>query len=116
MIFLKISTQEIMFDADIRKMYPHTSFPPVLTDEVVQPLGIASVIDVDPPENTETEKVIQDGFVQVDGHWQPNWVFVDRFPSITLDDGTVLSAEQHKQMIDNLQQEGATNGAITNSQ
>jgi hypothetical protein len=74
-------TQKQVVENDFRVSHPNTTFPSVLTDEVIRPFGYALLhYDLPTPSATCYQKLIDAAPMEVDGKWQAQYETVDMSP------------------------------------
>jgi hypothetical protein len=69
-----------MYDDEFRRMYPDTSFPQVLTVELLNDYGADPVFEGPQPPLTENQWSKYDGVEQIDGKWYTKYIAVDYTP------------------------------------
>lgn len=73
-------TGSVMYDDEFRRMYPDTSFPQVLTVELLNDYGADPVFEGPQPTLTENQWSKYDGVEQIDGKWYTKYIAVDYTP------------------------------------
>lgn len=73
-------TGAVMYDDEFRRMYPDTSFPQVLTVELLNDYGADPVFEGPQPPLTENQWSKYDGVEQIDGKWYTKYIAVDYTP------------------------------------
>ena len=59
--------------SEIRSAFPQTSFPRVLTDEVISGFDILPVVKTEKPTPGPTKNVAEGAPVHIDGEWRQTW-------------------------------------------
>ncbi len=62
-------TGAVVTESELRAMHPNTSFPYVLTEELVNDLGADVVFEGPQPTATKYQVVYRDGVEQIEGKW-----------------------------------------------
>lgn len=70
-------TGAVIYDDEFRRMYPTTSFPPVLTVELLNDFGADPVMEGPQPTLTSDQYARYDGVEEIDGQWFTKYVAVD---------------------------------------
>ena len=70
--------------SEIKAANPNTSFPPVLTTDILKSLGYSPILFSEPPTpSSSTKIVVRDGAEKnYSGEWIQKWVEKDRFEDI----------------------------------
>ena len=74
-------TGAVVTESELRAMHPNTSFPYVLTEELVNDLGADVVFEGPQPTATKYQVVYRDGVEQIEGKWYTKYSVTD------MDDG-----------------------------
>lgn len=90
------ATGQLVTESEFRQLHPNTSFPAVLTPDIIVAFGADPVLKSPPPTPGEFEVVVLDGVVQdKKKNWVENWVVRPMFTEYTDDQGVVHTvAEQ----------------------
>jgi len=70
-------TGAVVYDNEFRAMYPDTSFPLVLTAELLNDFGADPVLEGPQPPLTENQYASYDGVEEISGQWFTKYVAVD---------------------------------------
>lgn len=70
-------TGEVVTESELRAMHPNTSFPYVLTEELVNDLGAEVVFEGPQPAATKYQIVYRDGVERIEGKWYTKYSLVD---------------------------------------
>lgn len=70
-------TGAVVTESELRAMYPNTSFPYVLTEELVNDLGADVVFEGPQPTATKYQVVYRDGVEQIEGKWYTKYSVAD---------------------------------------
>ncbi len=70
-------TGAVVYDNEFRALYPNTSFPAVLTVELLDEFGADPVLEGPQPIVTENQYVSYDGVEETAGQWFTKYVAVD---------------------------------------
>ncbi len=70
-------TGAVVYDNEFRALYPNTSFPAVLTVELLDEFGADPVLEGPQPIVTENQYVRYDGIEETNGQWFTKYVAVD---------------------------------------
>lgn len=70
-------TGQVMYEGEFRSLFVDTSFPQVLTSEVLNDAGADPVLEGPQPTTTEYQSVARDGVEQIDGQWFTKYIAVD---------------------------------------
>ena len=70
-------TGSIVTEHEFRQMYPNTSFPIVLTEEIANDFGMDVVFDGPTPQITHLQVYYRDGVKQIDGKWYTKYAVAD---------------------------------------
>ena len=104
-------TGNIISDREFRSLYPNTSFPKVLTTDILDARGVDPVLEG--PQATTTppyEISVRQGVEEIDGQWFTKYVVGPVFTEYTDEEGVVHSVEEqetaYKERIDNQVAEG----------
>lgn len=90
-------TGAVIYDNEFRAMYPDTSFPSLLTAELLDSFSADPVMNAPQPTLGEFEVAALDGAVQDSlGNWVQNWVVRPMFTEYTDTDGATHSVEAQK--------------------
>lgn len=73
-------TGAVMYDDEFRRMYPDTSFPLVLTEELLNDYGADPVFEGPQPTLTENQYAQYDGVEEISGQWFTKYIAVDYTP------------------------------------
>lgn len=71
------SDGSVITDHQFRAAHPATSFPPVLSEELLADFGADPVLEGPQPTLTRYQTAAMDGVRQSGAHWITNWVAVD---------------------------------------
>jgi len=67
----------VVTESELRAMHPNTSFPYVLTEELVNDLGADVVFEGPQPTATKYQVVYRDGVEQIEGKWYTKYSVAD---------------------------------------
>jgi hypothetical protein len=71
-------TSAVVYDNEFRALYPNTSFPAVLSVELLNDFGADPVLEGPQPTLTENQNAVYDGVIQdANGNWMTSYVAVD---------------------------------------
>lgn len=70
-------TGAVVTESELRAMHPNTSFPYVLTEELVNDLGADVVFEGPHPTATKYQTVYRDGVEQIEGKWYTKYSVAD---------------------------------------
>lgn len=73
-------TGAVMYEDEFRRMHSETSFPQVLTPELLSDWGADPVFEGPQPTLTENQWAKYDGVEQIDGKWYTKYIAVDYTP------------------------------------
>lgn len=77
-MWINTNTQDIYrFHKEFRSAFPQTSFPRVLTDEIMSNFGVARINTIPKPLHDHTKNVVEDTPVLIDGVWTQVWNVTD---------------------------------------
>jgi len=62
-------TGQVMYEGEFRSLHPNTSFPQVLTAEILNDAGADVVLEGAQPTPTRYQIAFRDGVEQIDGQW-----------------------------------------------
>lgn len=89
------TTGALISEGDLRRLNPNTSFPPVLTDELIDEFGYDRVLEGTQPAVTPPYEYVQrDGVVQIEGAWYTNYVIGPVFQEYIDENGVTHSASE----------------------
>jgi len=71
------TTGDVVNHAQFRALHPNTSFPPVLTEELLDGFDADPVLNGAMPNATRYQIIARDGVEQVNGKWYSKYVAVD---------------------------------------
>jgi len=89
-------TGQVITEGEFRSLHNNTSFPPVLTPEIINDFGVDPILPAPQPTPGEFEVVAREGTVQdTNGNWIENWVLKPMFTEYTDPQGVIHTvAEQ----------------------
>ena len=90
-------TGNIISDREFRSLYHNTSFPKVLTTDILDDRGVDVVLEG--PQATTTppyETSVRQGVEEIDGKWFTKYVVGPVFTEYTDEEGTIHSAEEQE--------------------
>lgn len=70
-------TGAVVLESELRAMYPNTSFPYVLTEELANDLGADVVFEGPQPTATKYQTVYRDGVEEIEGKWYTKYAVAD---------------------------------------
>lgn len=70
-------TGAVVTESELRAMHPNTSFPYVLTEELVNDLGADVVFEGPQPTATKYQVVYRDGVEEIEGKWFTKYSVAD---------------------------------------
>ena len=70
-------TGAVVLESELRAMYPNTSFPYVLTEELVNDLGADVVFEGPQPSPTRYQVAYRDGVEKIEGKWYTKYAVAD---------------------------------------
>ena len=73
-------TGAVVFEDEFRAMYPDTSFPPILTVELLNDFGADPVLNGPYPDANWNQVVIYDGVIEVNSQWFTSYSVRDMTP------------------------------------
>lgn len=71
------STGQVMYEGEFRQLHSTTSFPQILTTEILNAVDADVVLDGPIPTATRYQGVVRDGVEQINGQWFTKWKTVD---------------------------------------
>lgn len=74
------STGAVVYLNELLAMYPDTSFPAVLTPEIIDELGADPVLEGPQPPLTENQYAQYVGVEEINGRWYTKYIAVDYTP------------------------------------
>ena len=92
-------TGAVVYDNEFRAMYPDTSFPPVLTVELLNDFGADPVLNGPYPTAEWNQVVVYDGVIEVDGQWFTSYSVRDMTPE------ELAAAEEQRKASNKIQAE-----------
>lgn len=79
-MLFNINLNEKISEQEFRSLYPNTSFPVVLTDELLAEFGFANLQYATMPQYTNYEKVVESDVKQIDGKYVITWEIKQKTP------------------------------------
>ena len=76
-MLINLSTKQRVWEHDFRTLFPNTSFPVTLTDDVLSPLGYAVIVYPDPPIPSTFQVLEDNGVLFVNGAWTAQYSLRD---------------------------------------
>jgi len=70
-------TGAVVTESEFRAMYPNTSFPYVITEELVNDMGADVVFEGPQPTATKYQVTYRDGVEQIEGKWYTKYSVAD---------------------------------------
>lgn len=70
-------TGAVVTDGEFRAMHPNTSFPYIISEELVNEMGADVVFEGPQPTATKYQFVFRDGVEQIDGKWYTKYSVAD---------------------------------------
>lgn len=70
-------TGAVVTESELRALHPYTSFPYVLTEELVNDLGVDVVFEGPQPTATKYQVSYRDGVEQIEGKWYTKYAVAD---------------------------------------
>ena len=70
-------TGAVVTESELRALHPYTSFPYVLTEELVNDLGADVVFEGPQPSPTRYQVAYRDGVEQIEGKWYTKYAVAD---------------------------------------
>lgn len=70
-------TGAVVTESELRALHPYTSFPYVLTEELVNDLGADVVFEGPQPTATKYQVSYRDGVEQIEGKWYTKYAVAD---------------------------------------
>ena len=99
-------TGQVITESEFRSLYPNTSFPKVLTSDILDSRGVDPILQG--PQATTTppyEISVRQGIEEINGQWFTKYVVGPIFTEYTDDEGVLHSVEEqeseYKTRIDN---------------
>lgn len=90
-------TGAVIQESEFRAQHPNTSFPAILSVEILDDFGADPVLNAPQPTAGEFEIVVQDGAVQDSlGNWVQNWVVRPMFTEYTDEEGVTHTVEDQQ--------------------
>ena len=88
-------TGAVVTESELRAMHPNTSFPYVLTEELVNDLGADVVFEGPQPTATKYQVVYRDGVEEMEGKWYTKYSVaeMDDEAKAAVDAATIASNE-----------------------
>lgn len=77
MRLINTKTLDIISDGDFYRLFPYTSFPSTLTDDVVDGFGYAVIFETTLPAVGEYQYLHFDGAIKEEGKWKAQYVIVE---------------------------------------
>lgn len=94
MEYLKIDTNEVISEDQLKQLNPNISFGLPLNDSSAEALGVKVIQRTDMPDTDEFYHAEPDGVEEVDGVWREKWKVVADFEEYTdQKTNTVVSVE-----------------------
>lgn len=91
------NTGQVISEGEFRSLHSGTSFPAVLTPEILNDFGVDPVLRAPQPTPGEFEVVRMDGVVQdANGNWVENWVTAPMFVEYIDPEGVVHTVEEQQ--------------------
>jgi hypothetical protein len=90
-------TGQVITESQFRSLYPNTSFPKVLTSDILDARGVDPVLEG--PQATTTppyEVSVRQGVEEIDGKWFTKYVVGPVFTEYTNDEGIVHGVEEQE--------------------
>lgn len=93
---LRNRTTGVVITADeLRRLNPNTSFPPVLTPDIIDSFGYDPVLEGPVPTvDSPYQYAVRNGVVEVEGTWFTAYNVGPIFPEYTDDEGVVHTTEE----------------------
>ena len=90
-------TGQVITEGEFRSLHNNTSFPAVLTPEILNDFGVDPILPAPQPTPSEFEVVAREGTVQdANGNWIENWVLKPMFTEYTDPEGVVHTVEEQE--------------------
>lgn len=70
-------TGAVVLESELRALHPYTSFPYVLTEELVNDLGADVVFEGPQPTATKYQTAYRDGVEEIEGKWYTKYAVAD---------------------------------------
>jgi len=70
-------TGQVMYEGEFRSLHPNTSFPQILTTEILDDAGADVVFEGPQASPTRYQMAFLDGVEQINGKWFTKWNTVD---------------------------------------
>jgi hypothetical protein len=70
-------TGQVMYEGEFRSLHPNTSFPQVLTAEILNDAGADVVLEGPQAQPTRYQTAFRDGVEQIDGQWFTKYSVAD---------------------------------------
>lgn len=71
------ATGQVMTESEFRASHPNTSFPPVLSAELLDGMGADVVFEGPQAQPTRYQTAYRDGVEQINGKWYTKWAVAD---------------------------------------
>ncbi len=95
MFFRNKTTGDFVTKEEICRLYPNTSFPTVLTAEILEKFGYEPIFDGPRPKINEPYETVEiDGAVEINGKWYTNYVVGPVFKEYTDPEGVLHTVEK----------------------
>lgn len=89
------NTGAVITDSQFRSEHPNTSFPKVLTVEIINSFGYDPILEGPQAQTTLPYQIsVRDGIVEVNGQWFTKYVAGPLFQDYTDDEGVVHTAAE----------------------
>lgn len=70
-------TGAVITDSEFRAMQPNTSFPPILTVDILDAFGADAVMNGPTPTADRYQTIVRDGIQEINGKWFTKFIAVD---------------------------------------
>lgn len=89
-------TGQVMYEGEFRSLHSNTSFPQILTEEILNDAGADVVLEGPTPTQSRYQGIVRDGVEQIGGQWFTKWKTVDFSDEVK----TVVDEQQAKSVRD----------------
>ncbi len=88
-------TGQVVTESEFRSLYPNTSFPRVLTSDILDSFGVDPILEGPQASTTSPYEIsVRQGVEEINGQWFTKYVVGPVFTEYTDEEGVVHSAEE----------------------
>lgn len=90
-------TGQVVTDGEFRSLHPNTSFPQVLTEEILNNFGVDPILEGPQASTTPPYEIsVRQGIEEINGKWFTKYVVGPVFSEYTDDEGVTHTVEQQE--------------------